>query len=79
MSNVYSKLALSFALGTGLALGAVGTAGPAHAVKKGGILNFVVGSKIPSYDLHRETTSAKGAFPRARMGSKSIPSRSARV
>ena len=56
MRNVYSKLALSFALGTGLALGAVGTAGPAHAVKKGGILNFVVGSKIPSYDLHRETT-----------------------
>ena len=56
MRNVYSKLALSFALGTGLALGAVGTAGPAHAVKKGGVLNFVVGSKIPSYDLHRETT-----------------------
>jgi peptide/nickel transport system substrate-binding protein len=49
-------LALSLALGAGLALGAVGTAGPAQAVKKGGVLNFVVGSKIPSYDLHRETT-----------------------
>ncbi len=56
MRNVYSKLALSLALGAGFALGAVGTAGPAHAIKKGGILNFVVGSKIPSYDLHRETT-----------------------
>ena len=56
MRNVYSKLALSLALGAGFALGAVGTAGPAHAVKRGGILNFVVGSKIPSYDLHRETT-----------------------
>ncbi len=56
MRKVYSKLALSFAVGAGLVLGAVGTAGPAHAVKKGGMLNFVVGSKIPSYDLHRETT-----------------------
>ncbi len=56
MKNVYSKLALSVAVGAGLALGAVGTAGTAHAIKKGGILNFVVGSKIPSYDLHRETT-----------------------
>ena len=56
MKNVYSKLALSVAVGAGLALGAVGTAGTAHAIKKGGILNFVVGSKIPSYDLHREST-----------------------
>ena len=56
MKNVYSKLAISVAVGAGLALGAVGTASPAHAIKKGGILNFVVGSKIPSYDLHRETT-----------------------
>ena len=56
MKNVYSKLAISVAVGAGLALGAVGTAGTAHAVKRGGILNFVVGSKIPSYDLHRETT-----------------------
>jgi peptide/nickel transport system substrate-binding protein len=30
--------------------------GPAEAVKRGGILKFVVGSKIPSYDGHRETT-----------------------
>ena len=56
MRNVYSKWGLSLAVGTGLVLGAFGTAGTAHAIKKGGILNFVVGSKIPSYDLHRETT-----------------------
>jgi peptide/nickel transport system substrate-binding protein len=56
MRNVYSKLALSFAVGAGLVFGAGGTAGTAHAVKTGGVLNFVVGSKIPSYDLHRETT-----------------------
>ncbi len=56
MKTVYSKGALSLAVGTDLVLGAFGTAGTAHAVKKGGILNFVVGSKIPSYDLHRETT-----------------------
>ncbi len=36
-----------------LGLGAVSTA---SAQKTGGILNFVVGSKIPSYDAHRETT-----------------------
>ncbi|HBK80117.1 MAG TPA: ABC transporter substrate-binding protein [Nitrospinae bacterium] len=29
---------------------------PADAVKRGGMLKFVVGSKIPSYDGHRETT-----------------------
>ncbi|NQU61706.1 MAG: ABC transporter substrate-binding protein [Rhodospirillales bacterium] len=56
MKKVYSKLALSLAVGAGLAFGAVGTAGTAHAIKSGGVLNFVVGSKIPSYDLHRETT-----------------------
>ena len=56
MRNVYSKFALSLAVGAGLVLGSVVGAGTAHAVKKGGVLNFVVGSKIPSYDLHRETT-----------------------
>ena len=56
MRNVYSKLALSLAVGAGLVLGVGGTASTAKAVKKGGVLNFVVGSKIPSYDLHRETT-----------------------
>jgi peptide/nickel transport system substrate-binding protein len=56
MRNVYSKLALSFAVGAGLVLGSFGTASTAQAQKSGGVLNFVVGSKIPSYDLHRETT-----------------------
>jgi peptide/nickel transport system substrate-binding protein len=56
MRKVYSKLAFSFAVGAGLVLGAGGTASTAKAQKTGGVLNFVVGSKIPSYDLHRETT-----------------------
>ncbi|MBT7943559.1 MAG: ABC transporter substrate-binding protein [Alphaproteobacteria bacterium] len=56
MRNVYSRLALSLVVGAGLAFGAVGGAGKAEAKKSGGTLNFVVGSKIPSYDLHRETT-----------------------
>ncbi|MCH7865851.1 MAG: ABC transporter substrate-binding protein [Proteobacteria bacterium] len=56
MKTVYSKWALSLAIGTGLVLGAFGTAGTAHAIKKGGILSFVVGSKIPSYDGHVENT-----------------------
>ncbi len=50
------------ALKTGVAIGgalalAVGLAAvPAQAQKKGGTLNFVVGSKIPSYDGHAEST-----------------------
>ena len=56
MRNVYSKLGLSLAVGAGLALGAAGSVDTAQAAKKGGVLSFVVGSKVPSYDLHRETT-----------------------
>ena len=56
MRNVYSKLGLSLAVGAGLALGAAGSVDTAQAAKRGGVLSFVVGSKIPSYDLHRETT-----------------------
>ena len=46
---------------TALAVGAVAafglSASPADAMpKKGGVLNFVVGSKIPSYDGHIEGT-----------------------
>lgn len=48
-----SKLAI--ALGAGAAV-ALAVASPANAVKRGGVLNIVVGSKIPSYDGHRETT-----------------------
>jgi len=56
MSNAYNKLAVSLALGAVVALGAGGTATAAEMPKSGGILNFVVGSKIPSYDGHKETT-----------------------
>ncbi|MDX1529295.1 MAG: ABC transporter substrate-binding protein, partial [Gammaproteobacteria bacterium] len=34
----------------------LGVGGPAAGQERGGVLNFVVGSKIPSYDGHRETT-----------------------
>jgi peptide/nickel transport system substrate-binding protein len=44
------------ALGGSLAFGAVSTAAIAATPVKGGVLSFVVGSKIPSYDGHQETT-----------------------
>ncbi len=47
--------ATAVALGVGAALGLGGAVG-AQAQKRGGILNIVVGSKIPSYDGHQETT-----------------------
>ena len=47
------RIAASVAAAAGLSLGA---ANGALAQKKGGELSFVVGSKIPSYDAHRETT-----------------------
>ncbi len=43
-------------LGAALAVGMVGTVSAAETPVRGGILNFVVGSKIPSYDGHKETT-----------------------
>ncbi len=49
------KLTTAVLFGCALALGVAGQASAATP-KRGGILNFVVGSKIPSYDLHRETT-----------------------
>ena len=49
------SLKFAVPLAAGLAL-SFGMAGTAHAVKKGGVLNFVVGSKIPSYDGHVEST-----------------------
>jgi peptide/nickel transport system substrate-binding protein len=53
MKYVATKLAISAVVGAGVALsGAFAEAAP----KKGGILNFVVGSKIPSYDGHKEGT-----------------------
>ena len=49
---------IAIAMGGVLAfgLGVVGPASAAEKPQKGGVLNFVVGSKIPSYDGHRETT-----------------------
>ena len=55
MRRFTRNVATSLALGCIAALGLAGTA-VAATPKSGGILNFVVGSKIPSYDLHRETT-----------------------
>ena len=56
MNTFTPKFATAVALGAALAF-SVGTA--ASAAEKpvtGGMLQFVVGSKIPSYDGHRETT-----------------------
>jgi peptide/nickel transport system substrate-binding protein len=50
------KLTTAVLFGCALALGIAGQASAAVTPKRGGILNFVVGSKIPSYDLHKETT-----------------------
>jgi len=55
MRNLYAKFAVPTVVGVALAFGGIGPAAAAK-IKTGGILNFVVGSKIPSYDLHRETT-----------------------
>ncbi len=62
MKKVYSKIAMaviagaSFALGGILVMGDGSTAKADGHIKKGGTLNFVVGSRIPSYDGHKETT-----------------------
>ncbi|MBT6095583.1 MAG: hypothetical protein HOH04_11930 [Rhodospirillaceae bacterium] len=53
MKYLSTKLAIAAVVGAGVALsGVVAEAAP----KKGGTLNYVVGSKIPSYDAHVETT-----------------------
>ncbi len=53
MKSPFMKLAIGATTATALTFGAIGGA---QAIKKGGELNFVVGSKIPSYDGHVETT-----------------------
>ncbi len=51
------RLTLAAAVGLGLVAGAGAVDAASHGKPKaGGILNFVVGSKISSYDGHRETT-----------------------
>ena len=52
MQALKTGVALSGALALAFGLAAL----PAHAQKRGGELSFVVGSKIPSYDGHMETT-----------------------
>ena len=56
MKRFRPMLATVAALGATLAFGAVTTAEAAENPVHGGMLQFVVGSKIPSYDGHRETT-----------------------
>jgi len=62
MKKVYSKIAMAVIAGASFALGGIlvmGDGSIAKAdghIKKGGTLNFVVGSRIPSYDGHKETT-----------------------
>ena len=50
-----AKLALAMGVGVAFAFGAT-TAAQATKVKRGGVLNLVVGSKIPSFDGHKEST-----------------------
>ena len=54
MKNL-TKRVLAMSVGAAFAFGASSGA-VAMTPKKGGTLNFVVGSKIPSYDGHAETT-----------------------
>lgn len=55
MRRLYSKIAVSAVVGAVLAVGGMGVA-DAQKIKRGGVLNLVVGSKIPSYDGHVEST-----------------------
>jgi len=52
MTQLTTKMALTALIGAGLVIGSIAEAAP----KRGGVLNYVVGSKIPSYDGHKETT-----------------------
>ena len=55
MKSKLTKGVLALGLGSALAAWAIAPAQAAEP-KRGGVLNFVVGSKIPSYDGHAETT-----------------------
>jgi len=53
--SMQRKTLLALAMGVGTSL-ALGSGALAETPKRGGVLSFVVGSKIPSYDGHREST-----------------------
>ena len=55
MKTSFTRLALAAGLGAAVAAGGV-VAASAEEPKMGGVLRIVVGSKIPSYDGHREST-----------------------
>ena len=54
--KMLTKRVLALSVGAAFAVGAGSAAADGHAPKSGGVLNMVVGSKIPSYDGHAETT-----------------------
>ncbi len=56
MKHPRMRIAPSVLLGLGLAYGGAMATANAETPVKGGILDFVVGSTIPSYDAHQETT-----------------------
>ena len=57
MKNFVAKSAVALVVGLSFALWAGGpAAAQTETPQTGGILNFVVGSKIPSYDAHMEST-----------------------
>ena len=57
MRNVVPKTAIALVAGLGLAVWASGPAtAQMETPQRGGVLNFVVGSSIPSYDGHMEST-----------------------
>ncbi len=56
MKRFSATIAVALVAGLALAFGGLGQAAAGEKPQRGGILNFVVGSKIPSYDGHRETT-----------------------
>ena len=57
MKNLVAKSAVALVVGLSFALWAGGpAAAQTETPQTGGILNFVVGSKIPSYDAHMEST-----------------------
>ena len=56
MKTSFTRLALAAGLGAAVAAGGVVAAPSAEEPKMGGVLRIVVGSKIPSYDGHREST-----------------------